>query len=261
MAIKILSDIHGEYGAMKTQLLPDDVAILLGDYLNLIDFRTLDGILSEVYSREEIRKVLTLMATGDKERARVQIRDAIGGTPDKSEEVRAKIAASYTEFFASIPCKCYMLYGNTDGPEAMRRLVAAADAELVECGVVEVDGQRFGMVSGAPQGPWNTGLPGEMDTERYDAMVASLGPVDVLCTHYPPAIPDLTWDTIAERDEVGSSALVSYIDENGPSYHYFGHVHHPRESCTVRGSTRVINAGFFRASKSAVVHPADCPAK
>jgi len=259
LAIKIMSDIHGEYRAMRSQLRGDDVAILLGDYLNLIDFRTFEGILSEVYSREEIRKVLTLMATGDKEKARMQIRDSIGGTPEKSEQVRAIIAASYIEFFASIPCKCFMIYGNTDGPEIMKKLGATAGVELVECGVVHVDGQRFGMVSGAPQGPWNAGLPGEMDTERYDKMVASLGPVDVLCTHYPPAIPDLTWDTLAERDEVGSPALLSYIDENRPSHHYFGHVHHPRESCVVRGSTSVVNAGFFRASKAALVHPADCP--
>ena len=253
-----MSDIHGEYEAMRAQLQPDDVAVLLGDYLNLIDFRTLDGILSEVYSREEIRKVLTLMATGDKEKARVKIRDAIGGTPEKSEQVRAMVAASYTEFFESIPCKCFMLYGNTDGPEVMKKLGATAEVELVECGVVEVDGQRFGMVSGAPQGPWNAGLPGEMDTERYDRMVASLGPVDVLCTHYPPAIPDLTWDTLADRDEVGSAALLAYIDEHAPSIHYFGHVHHPRESCLVRGATTVFNTGFFRVSKTAVVHPATC---
>ena len=87
MAIKILSDIHGEYGAMKAQLRPDDVAVLLGDYLNLIDFRTLDGILSEVYSREEIRKVLSLMATGDKEQARSKIRDSISGTPERFKSI------------------------------------------------------------------------------------------------------------------------------------------------------------------------------
>ena len=100
-----MSDIHGEYGAMRSQLRPDDVAVLLGDYLNLIDFRTLDGILSQVYSRNEIATALALMSTGDKDRPRRQIRDEIGGTPEKSERVRAMIAESYIEFFASIPCK------------------------------------------------------------------------------------------------------------------------------------------------------------
>lgn len=257
MAIKILSDIHGEYEALRAQLEPDDTAVLLGDYLNLIDFRTLDGILSQVYSREEVRNVLTMMADGDKELARVKIRDAIGGTPDKAERVREMIAQSYEEFFASIPCRCYMLYGNTDGPQVMERLVRSP-VEMIECGVAQLDGQRFGFISGAPQGPWNAGLPGEMDSARYDAMVESLGPVDVLCTHYPPSIPDLTWDLLAGRDEVGSSALLSYIDRCAPGYHYFGHVHHPRESCCLRGETRVVNAGFFRQNKEALIHPVEC---
>jgi Icc-related predicted phosphoesterase len=258
LAIKIISDVHGEYAALREQLKPDDTAVLLGDYLNLIDFRTLDGILADVYSREEVARVLELMASGDKELARTQIREAIGGIPEKSERVREKIAASYTEFFESIPCRCYMLYGNTDGPLVMEHLIAGP-AELVECGVVEIEGQTFGMVSGAPQGPWNAGLPGEMDSERYDEMVDSLGPVDVLCTHYPPAIPDLTWDTLAKRDEAGSEALLAFIDRYSPGFHYFGHVHSPLEECCLRGETRVVNAGFFRQRKTALVHPADCP--
>lgn len=259
MAVKIISDVHGEYGAMREQLDPDDVAVLLGDYLNLIDFRTLDGILAQVYSRPEVETALAMMASGNKDAARRRIRDAIGGAPAKSQRVRALIAESYTEFFASIPCRCVMLYGNTDGPEVMRKIIGDNPAlELVEAGVVQLDGIRFGMVSGAPQGPWNVGLPGEMETERYESLVASLGPVDVLCTHYPPAVPDLTWDTMANRDEVGSLALLSYIREHAPSHHYFGHVHSPRASCMTLGPTTMVNAGFFRAHRTALIHPASC---
>jgi len=250
-----MADIHGEYGAMRGQLQPDDVAVLLGDYLNLIDFRTLDGILAQVYSRDEVKLALSLMASGNKELARQKIRDSIGGTPEKSEQVRELIASNYKEFFASIPCKCFMLYGNTDGPHVMNELVSDS-VEIVEAGVVTVGGERFAMVSGAPQGPWNVGLPGEMPTERYDALVASLGPADVLCTHYPPAIPGLTWDVLADRDEVGSKATLAWIEEHQPTHHYFGHVHHPRLAMTVLGATRVINTGFFRDTHTALVHPA-----
>jgi predicted phosphodiesterase len=175
LAVKIISDVHGEYAALRDQLAPDDIAVLLGDYLNLIDFRTLDGILAEVYSKEEVVRALALIASGDKEQVRQQIRATIGGAAEKNEMVRERIAQSYEEFFASIPCKCFMLYGNTDGPEVMRAFVRG-NTELIESGVVEIDGEKFGMVSGAPLGPWNIGLPGEMETDRYNALIASRGP-------------------------------------------------------------------------------------
>lgn len=255
MAVKILSDIHGEYAALKDQLAKADIAVMLGDYLNLIDFRTLDGILAQVYSRDEVVRALELIAKGNKEEARQQIRATLGGTAEKNQKVRELIAESYEEFFASIPCKCFMIYGNTDGPEVMRQF-AGGKNELLESGVVTVGGERFGMVSGAPHGPWSVGLPGEMETERYNELVASLGPVDVLCTHYPPAVPELVWDMLGNRDEVGSTALLAYVDEYAPTYHYFGHVHHPRSSRSDRGRTHLINAGFFKEHRTALTHPA-----
>jgi Icc-related predicted phosphoesterase len=255
VAVKIISDIHGAYGAMRAQLEPGDIALLLGDYLNLIDFRTLDGILAEVYSRDEVKSALSLMATGNKELARQKIRMAIGGTPEKSEQVGELIFKNYKEFFASIPCKCFMLYGNTDGPEIMKGMVPG-NVELVEAGLVIVEGERFGMVSGAPQGPWNVGLPGEMPTERYDSLVASIGPADVLCTHYPPAVPELTWDLLANRDEVGSKATLAWDEEHAPTHHYFGHVHNPKAPRVQHGRTTLLNVGFFKEHGMAVIHPA-----
>jgi len=255
VTVKIISDIHGAYGAMRGQLQSDDIAVLLGDYLNLIDFRTLDGILAEVYSRDEVKDALSLMATGDKEPGRQQIRMAIGGTTEKSERVRELIFENYKEFFASIPCKCFMLYGNTDGPDVMKGMVPG-NVELVEAGIVTVEGERFGMVSGAPQGPWNVGLPGEMSTERYDSLVASLGPADVLCTHYPPSVPDLTWDMLANRDEVGSKATLAYDEDHAPTHHYFGHVHNPKAFRIQHGNTTLLNVGFFKEHGKVVIHPA-----
>ncbi|MHB8895743.1 MAG: metallophosphoesterase family protein [Candidatus Geothermincolia bacterium] len=255
MAVKIISDIHGAYGLLRGQLEPEDIAVLLGDYLNLIDFRTLEGILAQVYSRDEVERALALMASKDKDEARRQIREVIGGTPEKGERMRELVMESYREFFESIPCKCFMLYGNTDSPEALCAL-SRGRIELVESGIVNVAGQRFGMVSGAPHGPWNVGLPGEMPTDRYDSLVASLGPADVLCTHYPPAISDLTWDTLAKRDEVGSPSTLAYIEEYAPAYHYFGHVHNPRASSVEHGCTSVVNVGHFRELGLAIVHPA-----
>ncbi len=257
MAIKLISDVHGEYGALADQLEATDTAVLLGDYLNLIDFHTLEGILSEVFSAEEVARALALLASGDRENAKRQIREVVVSSPEKQARMGELIHGAYSEFFSSIPCRCLMLYGNTDNPVLMRQY-ASDNVTVIECGTEELEGQVFGFISGTPHGPWTIGLPGEMEAERFEALVASLGPVDVLCTHYPPAVGDLTWDTEAGRDEAGSYALLGYVDTFKPAYHYFGHVHNPRLHALRRGETRLVNVGHFRSRKKAIEHPVEC---
>lgn len=254
MAIKIVSDVHGEYEALAGQLDASDTAVMLGDYLNLIDFHTLEGILAEVYTKEEIIRSLSLLAEGNKEQVKRQIRQIAAGTEEKSMRVRELMAQNYREFFASIPCSCFLIYGNTDDPGLMSEL-APGNVTVVDSGEVEIAGEVFGLVSGTPHGPWTVGLPGEMDPVDYDARINNLGPVDVLCTHYPPAVGDLTWDTLANRDEAGSGKLLEYLREYRPAYHYFGHVHNPRVNHMIIGETRLINAGFFRSHNRVIVHP------
>jgi len=253
VAVKVISDVHGEYNALARELEPDDTAVMLGDYINLLDFRNLGGILSEVFTREEIMEALSLLARGRKELARHQIREVTGGTPEKLRRVRELVGESYREFFDSVPCKSFMLYGNTDDPGLMRE-AAGDNVEIIEAGVISVEGERFGLVSGLPHGPWTVGLPGEVEPEEYARRVESLGPVDVLCTHYPPAVPELTWDILADRDEEGSEKLLEYIDRCRPTCHYFGHVHNPRVSSFTRGQTRLVNAGFFKGNQTTLIH-------
>ena len=190
-------------------------------------------------------------------RRREEIQKALGHRDRRSTERYAKLAGlikqSYREFFQSIPCRSFMLFGNTDDPQVMRE-TSGDRVEIIESGVVEIEGVRFGMVSGSPEGPWTVGLPGEMKPDKYEGLVNSLGPVNVLCTHYPPAVPELTWDRLANRDEVGSEALLSFIDRYSPLVHYFGHVHNPRSWEAQRGSTRLVNAGFFKEHCTAIVH-------
>ena len=253
MAIKIISDIHGEYDALGAQLEPGDIAVMLGDYVNLIDFRTLEGILTDVFSREEVERALALFASGDPHEARRKIREVVGSGSQKAARIGEMVADSYRRFFDSIPCRCIMIYGNTDNPWLMRE-IGGDRVEIVEAGVVDIEGKRFGFLSGSPHGPWTVGLPGEIEPDEYSRRIAGLGAADVLCTHYPPAVPELTWDEMAERDELGSEALLAYIDEYSPSTHYFGHVHHPRAASAMRGRTRLVNAGFFREHRTVMLH-------
>ena len=253
MAIKIISDIHGEYRALPGQLEPDDTAVLLGDYLNLIDFYTLEGILSQVYTRDEILAALSSLSGGRRQPGPRSIQAHSAGGDERRAQVGRLVRASYEEFFEHIPCRCYMIYGNTDNPWLMKES-CKGPVEIIDTGVVEIEGKKFGMVSGTPHTPWTTGLPGELEDEEYKRRIGTLGPVDVLCTHYPPAVPELTWDLDANRDEEGSADIVAYIERYQPDCHYFGHVHHPRASTATLGRTKLINAGFFRERHEALIY-------
>ena len=73
-----------------------------------------------------------------------------------------------------------------------------------------MDGLRVGFVGG--------GLPrgsrphlSECTHEEFAAKVAAVGPVDVLCSHMPPAVDDLRFDVVAGRPEPGSQALLDYV--------------------------------------------------
>ena len=55
----------------------------------------------------------------------------------------------------------------------------------------------------------------------------ALGPVDVLCAHIPPDLPELLYDVEARRFERGSEALRDYVERVQPDHVLFGHVHQP----------------------------------
>jgi Icc-related predicted phosphoesterase len=114
---------------------------------------------------------------------------------------------------------------------------------VVDGDVVEVEGQRWGFVGGGLTSPMRT--PYEISPEEYARKVDALGPVDVLFTHLPPALPELTYDTEARRFEMGSRALLEYVRRVQPRYHLFGHVHSPLAQRTRIGRTECINVGHF----------------
>jgi Icc-related predicted phosphoesterase len=76
-----------------------------------------------------------------------------------------------------------------------------------------------------------------------------VGPVDVLCTHIPPAVPELLYDTVARRMETGSQALLEVIRQTQPRYAFFGHVHNPLAQRVRVGRTECVNVGHFRATR------------
>jgi Icc-related predicted phosphoesterase len=70
----------------------------------------------------------------------------------------------------------------------------------------------------------------------------------VLCTHIPPALPELLYDTTARRLERGSEALLAEVERAQPRYLLFGHVHQPLARRARVGRTECVNVGHFRGS-------------
>ena len=137
-------------------------------------------------------------------------------------------------------------YGNVDLPALWPQYVRA-DQRVVDGATVAVDGVRFGFVGGGLQTPMRT--PFEISDAEFRAKVEALGPVDVLCSHIPPAVPELCYDVVARRMERGSTALLNYIAEHQPRFVFHGHVHQPLASRVTIGRTQVINVGHYRSTK------------
>ncbi|HTU05098.1 MAG TPA: metallophosphoesterase family protein, partial [Trebonia sp.] len=87
----------------------------------------------------------------------------------------------------------------------------------------------------------------------FAAKLDAVGAVDVLCTHIPPAVPELLYDTVARRMETGSQALLDVIRRTQPRYALFGHVHNPLARRVRIGRTECVNVGHFRATRAPYV--------
>ncbi|WP_279582783.1 metallophosphoesterase family protein [Fodinicola feengrottensis] len=119
---------------------------------------------------------------------------------------------------------------------------------MVDGGVAEIDGIRVGFVGGGIGGG-RSSYPYLMPEDDYTAKVEALGPVDVLCSHIPPAAPELCYDTVARRFEKGSEALLAAIREHQPRVALFGHVHQPLQQRMRIGRTECVNVGHFRETQ------------
>ena len=254
MAVYVVSDLHGASDGLTKAIPEGSTLLLLGDLLNLLDYTTFTGILTEVFSVEAVREVADLRAQGRVEEARAIMRRRSEGREDwVRQEIGRRVVEQYTEVFAALPHPTYLILGNVDNP-AIARSFAADNPAVIEADskVFTIEGERFGFVGGALPSPLN--VPGEITEEEMASRLDSLGEVDVLCTHIPPAIPELCFDTLAGHPERGSADIRRYIEDVQPRRAYFGHVHQPLVSVMHVGRTMCVNVGYFRATQRAFPH-------
>lgn len=254
MSIYVLSDLHGADEAIPKAVPEGATLLLLGDLLNVIDYIEMSGILVDLFSEETVAHVAHLRKVQKLEEARAVMAERSEG---REGEIRARFselaAQQYEAIFARLPEPTYLILGNVDIPRMASAFVDAHPGVIDANGhAFEIEGERFGFVGGALPTPLN--VAGEVTEEEMRANIESLGDVDVLCSHIPPAVPELCFDSLAGKMEQGSKDLLEYIENVQPRRAYFGHVHQPLVSSRYIGRTLCMNTGYFRTTKRAVLH-------
>lgn len=247
----MVSDVHGAWDALERVARKADPILILGDLVNLIDYRTNEGIIPDVVGAELVAEVAALRGVDRYEEAGMLWRDRTKGDEVRiREDISALMEGEYEHMATALAgVKGFVTYGNVDAPEMLRSHLPAT-VEFVDADTVQVKGERFGFAGG---GVAKIGSRGEVSDTEMIAKLDQIGQVDVLCTHVPPAIPMLAEDVIGGSFK-GSQPILDYIDEYQPRIHYFGDVHQPRATRWMRGSTRCINVGYFRATGRPFVH-------
>jgi Icc-related predicted phosphoesterase len=249
--MRLVSDVHGASAALRRVAAEPGPLLVLGDLINFIDYRTLDGIVADVSGRPFVAEMVRLRAAANHDgAARLWNRHQQGREDEVRARYRDAVEAAYVDVCAALAgAEAYVTYGNVDRPDLLERHLPDG-VTFVDSGVVEIEGWRVGIVGG---GMVSIGTPGEISEEQMAERLAALGPVDVLCTHVPPAIGPLARDVIGGREK-GSAAIVAYLERTSPRFHYFGDIHQPQATSWRFGATRCRNLGYFRATGRALHH-------
>lgn len=247
MAIKLIADPHGCFEDLSRGISEEDVLVVLGDVLDLIDWVDVSGILSDVLGKDNlVRKLMSAVTAGPE--AAVALRDELlspdGGYFEELLRLVNEQYAAFSRMLQDIGCRAYVIFGNGDIPDLLEASLNGAGEAILARGKVEIGGSVFGFVNGALYSPFQ--MPAEMDDEAYGSLLRELGPVDVLCTHIPPKLEAVTMDVVAGRPVEGSAYLLEYIEVNRPRILYHGHVHQPAQRELLVGETRVINVGYYK---------------
>ncbi|PWW58394.1 metallophosphoesterase family protein [Actinokineospora spheciospongiae] len=252
MRVHVVSDVHGNAEALARACDGADALVVLGDLIDFVDYHDHGGgIMGRVFGAEKVGVYANLRRERSHLAASAYARELWAGLADPGSRVDEAIREQYAELFAAMTAPTYATPGNVDTPDLWPEF-ARDGLRMLDGEVAELGGLRFGFVGG-------TVLPEGVEPRRgsafraylrsqedFGASVAKLDEVDVLCTHVPPDLPELTYDVVARRAELGSAALVGLIREQRPRLALFGHVHQPLAPRLRFGRTECVNVGHFQ---------------
>ncbi|MFD7325575.1 metallophosphoesterase [Streptomyces sp. NPDC059875] len=247
MRINVVSDVHGNAGALAKAGEGADALVCLGDLVLFLDYADHSrGIFPDLFGVENADLIVELRTARRFDEARDLGRRLWAELAvDRDTAIESAVRRQYEELFAAFPDPTYATYGNVDIPGLWNEY-AQPGTTVLDGERIELDGLVFGFVGGGLRTPMRT--PYEISDEEYAAKVEALGEVDVLCSHIPPDVPELTYDTVARRFERGSGALLDAIRRTRPRYALFGHVHQPLARRMRVGATECVNVGHFAAT-------------
>jgi Icc-related predicted phosphoesterase len=248
MRLHVVSDVHGRADALATAGAGADALLCLGDLVLYLDYADHGaGIMADLFGVPAVDRLIELRTARRFEEARqwsaglwAQLAE------DRTAVMEQAVRRQYAELLAAMPTPSYLTYGNVDLPHLLGDYLRPG-ITLVDGAAVDIGGVRVGFVGGGLRTPMRT--PYEVDDDVYAAKVAAVGAVDVLCSHIPPHLPDLLYDTEGRRYERGSVALLQAIRATQPRYALFGHVHQPYAELARVGPTWCVNVGHFRARR------------
>jgi Icc-related predicted phosphoesterase len=253
MRVHIVSDVHGAADALAAAGDGADMLICLGDMLLFLDYADhTQGIFAELYGAENAREYIQLRTERRFDDAR-QLTAGIAArlTAERGTDLRTlteeAIRKQYAAMFGALAEPAYLTYGNVDVPRMWDGFLKPGH-QVLDGGRTVVGGVSFGFAGAGLISPYRT--PNEIPPPEFAAKLDAVGEVDVICTHIPPAVPELLYDTVARRMETGSTALLAMIARTQPRYAFFGHVHNPLARRVRVGRTECVNVGHFRATRT-----------
>lgn len=242
-----ISDVHDAPDALRRLVAIGEEIVILGDLVNLTDYRTGRGAVADVLGLDFAARTSAARAQGDYPRMRALWRhEATVTGEDLRARINARLAGQYERAANALATgRGLVIHGNVDRPDVLKATLPSG-FRYVHGQVVEREGLRIGFVGGGVRTP--LGADGEVSDDEMCELLDSLGEVDVLCSHVPPAVPTLRTDVVTGREERGSGPILGYLLKAKPRFHLFGDVHQPKASTWKIGRTRCYNAGYFRAT-------------
>ncbi|MFC4943450.1 metallophosphoesterase family protein [Pseudonocardia sp. GCM10023141] len=252
MRVHFVSDVHGNVEALARAADGADALVVLGDLVDFVDYGDpARGIIGQVLGPTVSARFGQLRRGGRPGELMAFARDAWSRFDDPAAVVAEAVRDQYKQLFAVLPDPTFAIAGNVDLPELWPEFTGNG-VTLAEGTVVTIGGLRFGFVGGIPLPPGvepRTGSPWKpylRQAQEYTAAVHALGTVDVLCSHAPPAVPELAYDVVSRRTESPAPALLDVIHRDRPRAALFGHVHQPLAQRVRVGRTECVNVGHFR---------------
>jgi Icc-related predicted phosphoesterase len=258
MRVHVISDVHGNTEGLARAGEGADALVCLGDLVLFLDYTDHSrGIFPELFGVENADHIVELRTARRFEEAHDLGRRLWDGI-DRESAIESAVRKQYAEMFAVFPTPTYATYGNVDVPTLWAEY-ARAGTTVLDGERVEIGGRVFGFVGGGlrtsmiPQALHSVRAREALflyviSDEEYAAKIDALGEVDVLCSHIPPEVPELVYDTVARRFERGSRALLAAIRRTRPRYALFGHVHQPLARRMTVGGTECVNVGHFAST-------------